>query len=356
MQHTNKLNEYKNNCIFFCLNNKNTDNNKECSISQQKKSIHKIAKIDLFVNNELTNVNKIRNITNYKLHYYVCNNSTELKISHINDNTIIGNDITTDNHILLQFDNIELNCLKSYLNNIGSATKHIYALIYVYKIILKSISLLVSQQIVHNNINFETIVVDKHNNPLLTNFTFSIDTTNKNFKHYVNCFLIAYEPSYLEWPIEFHIITYLLTNKLSSLSIYNIEIIINNVIEQHTILKKFGDSIVSLYKEESILYFNKYVNQTYEYILTDILKYCHTWDNYALSILYLRILININKTIGIKNKFVLLFMRLLVDNIHFNPTKRLHVDVTIDRFNIMLDNLNTRDYKEVIDKLTSSFA
>jgi hypothetical protein len=139
---------------------------------------------------------------------------------------------------------------------------------------------------------------------------------------------------------------------LNSLSNYNIEFIINDVSNNNTILNTFGTSFVSSYKLEALQYFKKYVNQSYEYILTDILQYANNWDNYALSILFLRILIGIHRTIGIKNKFIILFMKLLVCNIHLNPLKRETVDMTIKRFDNLLDSLEPKDYKDVINGLT----
>jgi hypothetical protein len=143
----------------------------------------------------------------------------------------------------------------------------------------------------------------------------------------------------------------LLTNQLTSLSEYNIENIINEVIKNNNILNTFGHSLVSLYKEESLKYFKKYVNQTYEFIVSDVLKHIYTWDNYALSILYLRILISLHKTIQIKNKFIILFMKLLINNIHLNPEKRLSIDETINNFNSLLDSIDPQDYKDIIQNL-----
>jgi hypothetical protein len=219
---------------------------------------------------------------------------------------------------------------------------------------LNSINLLVRHHIFHNHINFDSIVVDKSDHILLSNFSFSIDYSHTDIQQYIKHFIVAYDPSYLEWPIEFHILSYLLTNKLNSLSSYNIESIITEYINHNNILNTFGSALVSSYKDESLKYFKKYINQTYDYILTDMLQYAHTWDNYALSILYLRILIGIHRSIGIKNKFIILFMKLLVQNIHLNPCKRISIEMTIQKFDILIDSLEPKDYKEVINNLTST--
>jgi len=183
---------------------------------------------------------------------------------------------------------------------------------------------------------------------LLSNFSLSIDLTNKNMPEYIKHFIIKYEPSYVEWPMELHILAYLLTNNLKGLSMYNIECIINDVVTHNDILHTFGDKIVSSYKMDALTYFKKYVNLSYEEILSDVLKYSHTWDNYALSILFLRILIGLHKSIEIKNKFIILFMKLLVGNIHFNPQKRLCIEETQNSFHNLLNNIAPKDYKEII--------
>jgi hypothetical protein len=148
-----------------------------------------------------------------------------------------------------------------------------------------------------------------------------------------------------------HILSYLLTNKLDSLSSYNIEKVICDVAEKHSILHCFGSELVSSYKAEALQYFKKYINKSYSYIIRDIIQYYNTWDNYALSMMFLRILIGIHRTIETKNKFIVLFMKLLVANIHFNPSHRGSVSTTTNKFQTILDSTEPRDYKEIVENL-----
>ena len=335
----------KEGCVFYFFNESVERTKKE-----KPQKIYKIVKLDFFVENELTNQKKIDNRKNY---YYLCENSKELTITEIDEDSrkIKGKNRMKDNTILLQFEDRKIINLKTYLKELSSSTKYILTIINFYKYLLNSINLLVNNNIFHNHINFDSIVVDKFEYPLLTNFSFSIDYSRNNILQYIKHFIIAYDPSYLEWPIELHILSYLLTNKLNSLSSHNIETIIHEVIKNNVILNTFKNNIVSSFREESLQYFKKYVNQSYEYILTDILRYSHTWDNYALSILFLRMLIGIHRTIEIKNKFIILFMKLLVYNIHCNPSKRMTIDLTIIKFDGLLDSLEPEDYKNVINGL-----
>jgi len=338
-------------CVFYFFN--------EYQFKIKKQKIHKIVQNDFFIQNELTNHQKLLKLNNTKIHFYLCENTSELKITLIDeDDRHINSKYTkNDDTILLQFEDRKLTYFKNYFISLQKALnppkKYILTIINTYKHLLDSINLLVTNNIFHNHINFDSIVIDNSDYPLLSNFSFSIDYSRKDIEHYIKHFIIAYEPSYIEWPIELHILSYLLTNKLNSLSNYNIETIINEYINHNNILNTFGHSVVSSYKEEANTYFKKYVNQTYDYILMDILQYVHTWDNYALSILFLRILIGLHRSIGVKNKFIILFMKLLVCNIHLNPLKRLSIDITINRFNCLLDSLEPKDYKEIINLMSA---
>ena len=167
-------------------------------------------------------------------------------------------------------------------------------------------------------------------------------------------FFLEYLSLFQNLLLEFHILSFLLTNKLHSLSNNNIEYIVNDVINHNTLLSNFGETIIKNYKNDSIKYFNKYVNKSYEVIIADILQYSHTWDNYALSIMFLRILIGIHKTIEIKNKFIILFMKLLVTNIHSNPSKRLSINDTTNKFEYIIEGLDPIDYKDIINNLMSA--
>ena len=332
-------------CVFYVFN--------KCNKIKKKEKLHNLRNNNFFLQNELTNTRHITNINNYKRYYYVCDNSSLLKITEICDDTVCISStkrIKKDNNILITFEALELTNFKHYLRTLKNPTTYVYTIVDFYRRLLFSIHLMVKNKLVHNNINFDSIVVNNHL-PLFSEFLFSINISHVDLKPYIKSFFITYDPTFVEWPIEIHMLSYLISHNLNSLSFSNIENIIDNVTKYNELLKSFGDSFVSSYKEEALQYFNKYVNQSYDYILTDVLLYYDTWDNYALSILFLRILIGIHRTSGIKNKFIILFMKLLVGNIHLNPLKRLSVSATTIRFESLLDNIEPKDYKEVINNL-----
>jgi hypothetical protein len=217
-----------------------------------------------------------------------------------------------------------------------------------------SIDLLVTSGIVHNNIGFKSIVIDSNIEiPILTNFRFGIDTSSTVL---LKQFFIQYAPERLQWPLEIHLLCYLQTNKLEGLSFHNIETVVKSVIGHNHYLKTFGQKIVDEYLESGLSYFSRYINKSLEWIVADVTKYAATWDSYALSICYLKIVIDLYLNIGSKgnnkkSKFLIQFMRLLVGNIHSNPLKRLLIRDTTNKFDILMEGCSIDELYLLVQQL-----
>ena len=340
-------------CIFYSFKEDELTNQ-----PNQTKRRYKLLKLDFFMKNELTNIQPLIQIPHYKRHFYVIENSKELSFMELSEEAqylCAGKTVADTNTVLLKYDSRELIYLKNYLKTLSSSKKYIYMMIEIYKALLKSVQLLVDSQVVHNHLSFDSLMVDALGNPVIANFAYSLNVRVRvrvrdaaDNMEYIRPFFTEYDPTYLEWPLELHLLSYLLTNKLNSLSLLNIETVITDVIKHHSILNTFGSKFVSSFVEEAKKYFYKYINQSVAYIVTDIFRYFDTWDNYALSILYLRICIGIHRSIQVQNKFIILFMKLLVCNIHLDPSQRHSIVETTNKWNGLLDGLEPRDYLSLI--------
>ena len=353
------------NSIYFFNNSTNTDllHNKLTNKEEQTKTkvVHHIVSLHFFSLNEIEISKIIKQMHtdfHYSRRYYLFETAQPLKIAELESTPgslraiSIKRDIKNDDNLLLTFEKRELIYLDLNLKSLRSSKKYIFQLIEFYRYLLRSIDLLVAAGIVHNNINLNTIVVDSFDTPILTNFMYSInlrkfDTTSA-MTSYISHFLSREIKDQQQWPIEFCILKYQLTNKLDSLSLYNIETIVRQYVADHTILNTFGTDVVQNYLADGLLYFGKYTNKSFEQNVADILKYSHTWDNYALSIVYLRILIGLHRVINVNNKFIILFMKLLVSNITLDPSKRPSLQVTYERFEKMLNNIDLDDYQMLV--------
>ena len=335
----------------------NTDTDTDTD-TKPKKDAHHIVETNFFVMNEIGIADKIREL-NFKdgmSRFYIFDTVERLKISEnnsLNSNTNILK--STNAKLLLTFEKCELMYLDLHLKSLSCSKKYIKQLIDFYRFLLKSIHLLVSNDLIHNNINFNTIAINLAvDNPLLTNFSYTIDLSNKaSFKKdfWSQYFLLKKTDMFS--PIEFYLLQYQLTNKSADgcLSLYNIETILKQFIKNHAILGSFSTTLLL---EDGLKYFAKYANKSFNKNLEEALKYAFTWDNYALSIVYLEILIGLHRTIAAKNdingnnKFIISFMKLLVNNISLDPSKRSLTNLSLNAFEDMLSNILVLDYQELL--------
>jgi hypothetical protein len=311
--------------IYFFHNAKSND--KKDIIIKKKETVHHVVSSNFFSMNEIVIANKIRELKSK--YFYIFDKVERLKIGEIGPYDS-GTNIVRSNaqKILLTFIKKDLVYFDAYLAALSSSRKYIFQLIEGYRSLLASINLLVSNQIIHNGLNLDTIVFSKI--PILTNFSFSLDLQNTGF-NWSQYFLQRKLDKFC--PVEFYLIQYQLTNN-QVLSVYNIETIIKQFVKDHR--QDVTDINVS--------YFAKYANKTFTLNMEEALKYWKTWDNYALSMVFLDILKNtFNKT---DNKFISYFMKLLVDNICLDPSKRSLPNISL--FEEMIQTLELKDFRELI--------
>ena len=112
------------------------------------------------------------------------------------------------------------------------------------------------------------------------------------------------------------------------------------------VLRAFSPSFQKKYEAECYYELSKYIGKDGDAVINRILKYWNTWDNYALSWLYIKLLYYLIRNDSgkiIKNEFVSFFIELCLQNVHPNPKKRLNIQDTLKSFNIFL-------YNEQVDK------
>ena len=320
--------------------------------------IKRFVSLDFLGKNEISITNKIKDSLPqlWGKHFYLFDAVETMKIGTLDAESYhlqSVRELKDDGSAVALYKPRSLVYIDGYLRSLSCSRKYILFLTDFYTRLLSSIDLLVSSGIVHNNIGFKSILVDTSSEtPILTNFRFGLDIS-LNEKSTLKQFFIQYAPDRLQWPLEIHLLCYLQTNKLEGLSFHNIETVVKSVIGHNHYLKTFGQKIVDEYLESGITYFSRYINKNIDWIVADITKYAATWDNYALSICYLKIVIDLylnnsskgsnNKSKNKKSKFLIQFMRLLVTNIHSSPLKRLLVRDTTNKFAAIMEECSIDD-------------
>ncbi len=214
-----------------------------------------------------------------------------------------------------------------------------------YSHLLKSLSLLQKIKICHFDIKAQNIVYDTEKSlPIMIDFGLSINFQTLNMKELYNYFYI-YEPMYYIWPLEVHLINYIL-HVNSEIGEKDMRKLATDYVSHNIVLRAFSPAFQKRFEAECYYELSKYIGKDSDAVIQRILKYWHTWDNYALSLLYIKLLYYLIRNDSgkiIKNEFVSFFIELCLNNIHPNPKRRLSVQDTIKSFNLFL-------YNEQVDK------
>ena len=345
------------NTFFYDLDLIPRETNTQSFLSNntKKKQKYIVTKKTVLLTNELEKTVFIKRIPNWSRYFYLYNTVENIKIAELTEDNYQPYTVTNNAEVLLSYSQRKLIYLDSYLKALSCSKKYIIKLIEFYKSSLNTCQLLLTNGVIHNNINFDTILVNEDENILLTKFTLSLFTmreiTNQVETQYKLLSLMDNQNNDnnndIFLPIEIHLLRYQQTNNITSLSSYNIETVIKQFITNHSVLKQFDTKQMI---QDGLNYYSKYVNKS----LLDIFntnELLQTWDNYAISIVFLRILIGLHKSMKTQNKFIILFMKLLVKNISLDPSKRLSLINTMEQFELLLNNLDINVFKELIQQV-----
>ena len=237
--------------------------------------------------------------------------------------------------------------------------KHmIVSILEAYTHLLKGIQYLINLKIVHFDLKSDNILYDSdmnHANIIDFGLSIPIDKiTPENMKEY----FYLYAPEYYLWPLEVHIINYLLHN-------------LNEGEKAFDIAEKIADEYVSsnkgieMFSDEFIKSFQESCRRQVEYVLGDFLAGSHikivdklienyaTWDNYAVSIMTLRLIHLLFPEGYPQNEFYIDFTQLLLTNIHPDPARRASIAATRQRFyELFYLNENIDTYIKMIEDIT----
>ena len=325
------------NCVYFFLEQDNIPVLKSGHQSRYIKTT------DIYSQNEIGILRRIKMLPNCDKYFHVFDTIEAVKIGDLTtlSDTQSLQFLKDDHNMLLRYKEQELLYLDGFLSSLSCSRKHIFLLIEFYRRILASIHLLVSSNIIHNNIGFKSMLVTKSEFPILTNFRFSLDLSKSDKIEFCKRVYTKYMPGYIYWPPEIHLLSYILTNKMSSLSLSNVETVVKDFQKANN-LTNGVDKLVS--------YFSKYVNLDLNHIIADMLRFSGTWDQYALGMCYLKLIEDLQKNIKTSNKFVVMFLELLHETVNMVPSLRPIVPNTQVKFKQLVDDTDIADFYKLILK------
>lgn len=347
-------------CVFYpeiSCKGKDTNNNQYIS---------KIVEKDYYSENEI-NIGKIiqKKLSNLienplKNHFAPVISSCDVDIKKFDiedkEDCDIFNQKTEAQYTLLKIRYIDNKTLDTFIteNNNSSLIMQIFTSSYSH--LLKSLTFLQKIKVCHFDIKSENIVFDIEKSlPIMIDFGISIDFNTFDLQK-INKYFYRYIPTYFIWPIEVHLLNYML-HKNSNITDKEIKDISRQCTNSNIVLRAFSPKFQKKYEDLCYHELKKYVGKDSNFIIKEVTKFWNTWDNYSLSVLFIRILYYLVRNDEgqiIKNEFVVFFTQLCLQNMHPNPSKRLSVAETIKSFNLFLYNIQVNKgtvFEDIIEQI-----
>ena len=312
---------------------------------------------DFFCLNNIHICQKIKEKFNLTNKFHLIHNYNSITISEINENFhyIINNENNENNetnetkYVLLEYNKRDHVDFDIFLINLPNPKLFIFHILDSYSFLLNSLLNLEQINICFFNLSIKNILFGKNYKPILQNFDTSLLIDKCcDMSYFLK--IIDKISDYAYKPIEIHVIFYLIKNDENTLSFSMVDTICNNFIQNSEILNLFSQKYKENYYRTSMDCLKKYINKPKNEIITKILLYSNTWDNYELSILFLHMVGNITITFSLKDTFINKLINILSKNLSPDPSKRDTLKNSLESFNKLFYEFTNWDYINLIPK------
>ena len=327
-------------------------------IDNSEKYVSKVQLKNSFAyKNEIFISNTLKNIKGIKDFFGLVETSHSIDIGKLKDECSITKKYKSNQFGLMKIEYVGKYNYQEYLLNLNknpNALKNAFLYwIETYKRLLKGISILKDNNLVHFDLKDNNIIFNETKKiPIIIDFGLSIPLDNimGNLENY----FYVYAPDYYYWPLEVHYLNFII-NKSSKPTNDDIEVMANLYVNGNTVLQEnFSTSFQKKYENECLTTLKTYQKMNDVEVINYILKSATTWDNYSLSILFLKYLKIFNPSGFVKNSFISYFTSLLLKNIHPNPKKRDEAEKTLEKFEFFFYDEkinNTKNFLEILENL-----
>jgi hypothetical protein len=197
-----------------------------------------------------------------------------------------------------------------------SKKQYIFNVISCFKHLLNTVSILNTLSLVSIDFHPKNIVIDKRGNPIYSNLdhvfhypTLTNERKRSLFSSGTNIFM----------PIEAHVICYLYEHKSSSISVSDLEEILDSYCGGLGSLSLFEKEYISYLKTGYFSSMKKFINVAAEKVVYELMKTTKSWNIYGLSMMFLIFLrdrLNIREVLlSPKNGFLFEFSHVLIRNL-----------------------------------------
>ena len=338
-------------CVFF------PSINCDGKSMKKKKYVSKIQKFDKSAKNEIKIGKKIKEIKTYNLFFVPIIKYCKVDVGSIEDKDInkctILKKNPTKKYVVMKIKYIEGSPFLDYIIKNKNNSQILRNIISSYNHLLLCLEKLVSRNIIHYDLKSENIMFNERLElPHILDFGISIDLSSFDFssidKKLRESFYV-YAPEYYTWPLEVHYMSYLLHESEDPSEDALIDMASRYVEGNKGLTKNFSPKFLKKFTNKFFYQLIYYKSLGLQKAIEKILSYWKTFDNYSLSIVFLKLINYINIEGYIKNNLIIFKTKLLLQNIDPNPENRLSIKDTVQAYNAFLytKEMNENVYEEV---------
>lgn len=335
----------------------------ECSGKQEKKSkfVSKLQRKGYNSDNEIDIGEIVMKIKNFFLYYAPVVNHCDINISKIDKSLLERCEVVRTgeevDYMLMKIEHIPNIEFFAFLTNKYESKEYVFVtMLETYSYLLNAIELLSLKNIVHFDIKNENILFNqKTKTPFIIDFGISLNMNNYSYDDATDYFYI-YAPEYYIWPLEVHIVCYLVIKRLDpkgKITKGELEKVVEKYFKNNKALSIFSESFKKKYYKSMSDYALQFSGKTKKYILDEIIKedIYKTWDNFSLSVLMLRMLDYLFNKGFSDAPFIVAFSQLILMTIHPDPTKRFSIKTSKETLQKII---NTRESMNNLNKIINS--
>ena len=380
-------------CIFY----PSLPCKKEQSHSEKAKEyVSKLVERNFSSKNEIEVGEIVKKIPFYSLYYVPILENCPANLSKVGSKeikkcNIIDKEEERVKYILLKMKYVKNIKFTEYLLT-NKSKKHVLNIIFdTYSYFLFSLEQLMNYEIVHFDFKWDNAVIDlKTELPVILDFGISIpirkllerdralnasdengnggsdEDTDKREKENLDKnendkedkedryeifrdYFYTYFPRYILWPPEVHAMCYVL-HEHSRITSESLQQLIGEYVDSNAAFTIFSPEFLQKYKQLCFETMEHLIDKPRKYVIHECLKYWSTWDNYALSISYFQIIQFISSSGFTSNTFLLSFSKILLGNVHPDPSRRSNYTTTRYEYkSIFYQETSIRDFELLVD-------
>lgn len=344
-----------------------------------KEYVSKLVEKNFSSKNEIEIGEIIKKIPFYSLYYvpvlnHCAANLSKVGSKEIKNCNIVDNDDEQEHvkYILLKMKYVKNIKFTEYLLK-NKNKKHVLNIIFdTYSYFLFSLEQLMNYEVIHFDFKWDNAVIDlKTELPMILDFGISIpirkllehdralneekekdgdDGDGEKDKYDVfRDYFYTYSPKYTLWPLEVHAMCYVL-HEHSRITAESLQNMINECVDSNVVFGIFSPDFLERYKKMCFETMEHLIDKSRTYVIHECLKFWNTWDNYALSMSYFQIIQFISSSGFTSNAFLLSFSKILLGNVHPDPSRRSNYTTTRYEYkSIFYQETSIRDFELLVD-------